>query len=721
MAFKFYINGQLVDQPVNDTALRTTIRRDQSVGGIVITQDADITWNGNNSTDSGVVSGYTLLKSAFDLGSCDELDVVIYDEVSDTETLLLYKGVIKVPSIQIDEQRLLASVKVQDNSYFAYINNNKSIEYNVQSDKTKSRLDITPPDIYEVDCFDSTTGVYGSSIGFLFRGYRVYDVFKYLISAISDNKLQFESVLLSTEPELFIFDGFALANPNTDPNVIVSFAKLFDEVNKIKNVAFYVDNTDANNPILKIEAKSSLFTSVQLTQFDDVKELLASISEKDIYGTIRVGASENPGGAAPLVYTFNSGTSYVGWAEETYAPSGQCNVDNELNLVNEFGITHNDVHDQLVGAADSDLDKNFLIECESIDTGALTATAVQYDSWVNTSDKYYNKGLYNPAKLLTWGSNFQSSVNNTVEIGGNGFQASLGQETLFGSYNPSSSASVSGSGNLIQPIVFADETTGSNYDGNGNYDNITGIYEAPLDGLYSFNTTIKYDATDIKICPQTGTSVGFIVINSPTLTAGTYYTELIRGFIVDLGIAIYTDNTLTTLVSLENKRFKITDSQFGESITTSNIVNLTTGQCAIAQVLVRADVFAPAYFGNNGINIEVNPLPNWSLTTFGCTVTAPFPAIYAAADSTFKCTGSPDGGGVNIENDPALYKNKVFSFEYEIPQTDFDAIKKNPIGLFAFEKDGITRYGWIDTMQRNDWTGLTNIKLITTNNALTSE
>lgn len=729
MAFKFYIDGQLTDQPVNDTALSTTIRRDNSINGMVVTQDVRLVYNGNNNLASGTVSGYTLLKNAFDLGQCDELVINIYDEVDVSRTDFIYAGVIKVPSIQIDEQRILATVTVQDNSFYSYINNNKSIEYNCNSVKTKNRLDITPPDVYEVDCFDSTTGVYGSSIGFLYKGMRVYDVFRFLIGAISDNKIGFESIFLQQEPELFIFDGFALANANTDPNILVSFSKLFDEVNKIKNIAFYIDTSDQLNPILRIEDKSSLFSGVQIYGFEDIKELTARTKTDNIYGTIRVGASDNPGGAAPLVYTFESGISYLGWKEEVYTPLGQCNIDNELNLVNDFGITSNDVHDQLVGAVSEDLDKMFLIECDNIDTGALTADATQYSSWIGTSDFYYNQGTNNPNKLINHGSNYQTGLTNTLEIGTNGFRAERGQDIQIGSQNPANPTFAFGfPGYTLDPIVFTDETSGSNYDGSGNYNNVGGNYTTPVEGIYSFNANLNIDMVNFPSCPAPVPILNIFTSTLAGIPAGNYYPlgGVVWGAIITVTIEAYTDNTFTTLITSAQNISVLYGSQ-NNSVTASLTAYLPVGAEVRVKVNTTLGRFAFGQLQNvSSLVVLPTSLPNpyieflnangWNITVSNCGVPASArPAVYALLDSYYECNGAPDGGGVFVENDPRLYKNKEYEFTYEIPQSDWLTIKQNPTGLFTFEKDGLTRQGWIDTINRDDWTGIANIKLIAQN------
>jgi len=723
MPFLFYIDNQLTDRPENDDALTTSIKRDSQLAALLITQDVELVYNGNNALQTGQVSGYALLKDAFDSGTCNELELIVYDQVSATETFLHYSGVIKVPQIQIEEHRVLATTKVQDNSFYSYVNNNKNIEFNIQSNRTKNRQAITPCQIYEVDLFNSFTGVYGSTIGNYYRGYRVYDVFKYLIAAISDNKVGFESFYLQNTTNLFMFDGFALGNANTDPNVKVTFEKLYREIYKARNVSFYVDQTDPDNPVLRLESFASLFSGVQVLAFDDIKELKSRIRTDRIYGAIRVGAEYNPGGSNPLIYTFNAGTSYQGWMNEVYAPLGQCNVDNEFNLMSDFIITSNAIQDQVVGGATDHDDDLFLIECDGVDTTLFTAIAIDYPAWASTSSAlFYNQGLNNPSKLQVHASNYQTGLTNTLEIGGNGFQASLGQELLLGTYDPASPA-YAFPFYLIDPLVFADETTGSNYDGGGNYDNTTGIYVAPLTGNYSFSTKLLIDAVNILQCIGAGVienaTVGIQVVNSPTLTATSYPTNLVRGFTILQVITVYTDNTLAVVVSQTGITQRITENLTLAPYVINSMPALTAGQAVTTHIVVVADVFAPQIFGNTPIR-EINNLPNWSVGTIGCVVPSfARPALYAATTSTFSCTGAPDGGGIVIDNDPALYKSKEFEFTFAISASEWQSIVANPTGLFTFEKDGITRTGWIQEMQHNDWTGETQIKLITSDDATT--
>ena len=56
MAFTFYIDGQLTDEPTNDTDLNSTIKRDRQLNNLLVTQDVELEWNGNNNPPIGAIS-----------------------------------------------------------------------------------------------------------------------------------------------------------------------------------------------------------------------------------------------------------------------------------------------------------------------------------------------------------------------------------------------------------------------------------------------------------------------------------------------------------------------------------------------------------------------------------------------------------------------------------------------------------------------------------------
>jgi len=721
MAFKFYIDGQLTDSPVNEFELSTSIQRESETEGINITQDVQIQYNENFNTAPLEVSGYQLLITAFDSGTCNELIIDIYDQVTDVLTYHVYQGVIKVPSIEWNLQNRTVSTKVQDNSYYAYLSNNQSIDYNFLSSSSKNGTNIGAAVQTDVEFFSTLTCLYNSTAPR--KGINVNDAFAFIVQALSDGKISYYSWTLQQEPVLFLFAGSALtvANAGIDSEVITSFETLFSEVKKVRNVGYYIDRSNLDNPRLIIEDLDILYGSNNFYQFTDIKEMTCQVNTDNIYAVIRVGSDKLADGANPN-YNFPEFISYLGFKEEKYVPLGQCNYDNELDLVNGYIISSNMIQDQLYGAVTTNLDDIFLVECE--DVGYWRA--VQYPTWVGQGQCFYNQGLNNPSKLIVQNSNYQAETTNTLAIGTYGFRAELGAEQMVGNFlntSPYYIGPAGGGGYTTQPIIFVDESTGPNYDGSGNYSTTTGIYEAPVDGDYSFNAVINIRITGCDAC-YGGMSLS--VSSSPAggLAAGLYpIGQAEQKFNARLRIKVYTDNTLTTFVA-ETSSFVTFASNGNYSISNNYVGYLLTGYAVIVSLSIDGGVYMYNLTNSNLSPVTI-PTPNlrdlqaagWvaSIAASTCTFPQPLPECFATATSYFTCNGMPDGVITFGASDPQLFQSKTFEFEYDINVTDFEAIKLNPTGMFKFEKDNVERYGWLQTMKRNDWTGMTTVKLLTNN------
>jgi len=717
MRFIFYIDGQLVNQPTNDRELTTSIDRDDQRGGVAVFQNAKLTWAAKSTTETGETNGYTYLKSLFDGGICEQADIIIYDNQTAATTVRTYTGTINVRSMELNRQRSEINVSVQDNGYAAFINNNRNIEYSLISTETKTKELITPPDVYDVDMFSSNTGLFGSIIGSYFKGYRLYDVFQFLTAAISDNRVSFESVFIqSLSPDLFLFNGEALLNPNTPTNVIVSFGKLFEEIRKVKDIGYYIDTNDPDNPILRIEQRSDLFPNVvTINLINEIKEMTSRVKTDKLYGTVRVGAQYNPcgttGGGSP--YTFACGTSYFGWKEEVYTPIGQCNLDTELDLMNDFFIASNAINDQLIGVVSGNESEIFLVECENVDTGALTADAVRYTYFGAAAPPYfYNLGLNNAAKLQVNGNNFQSAVNNTQTLGGDGFKAGIGSDSLILTNEPTSSVFTP---STIDPVVFSDENTGTFYDGNNNYDNTTGIYVAPTTGDYSFNANLQLSYEGLKSC--TGITIT-VVSNTLGIPNQVFVGNVFFGAAIRATMTAYTDATLTipifstvkTLFQLANGQYQL-NLNFAASLSAGNaVVVKTEGEVyrSVAlpgyPVFINGSVFGTYYGLSAGIGA-------------GCTYSSGDPDldVVLLEASYFECNGTPEGGIVLSGNDTEYYKPYQHEFIYDVDETTWLTMTANPIGGIRFTKDGVVYLGHVEQIQHDNWTGRTSFKVITTN------
>ena len=727
MAYRFYIDGQLTDAPVNEFELSTSIRRESETDGINVTQDVELVYNANNDLNVSEVSGYSLLYTAFESGTCNELILDIYDQVSNTLSYHVYQGVIKVPSMMVDLQRFNIKTKVQDNSFYAYINNNKNVKYNLSSFSTKNKESITPAPQTQVELFDVYTG---TTLG-TFHGIKIVDAFDFLCRALSDNKLSFFSSTLSNIYEsIILFTGYAIkvSNAGNDSDISISFEDLYNELKKVKNVGYYIDRTNLNNPILVIEDLDLLYSGNNIFSFNDIKQMDVKTNIDNIYATINVGSTKLKDGAS-VTLPFPEFISYLGFQEETYVPLGQCNFDNELNLVNDFAISSNMISDQISGAVTTDLDTIFMIQCEFV--SGITYRATKYPNWVGAATSaivFYNKVFSNPYKLTIQNSNYQSSTTNTLSLGTNSFRASLGAEQVAAAIDPGSIYHVGGpglQGYTTQPIIYTDETSGNNFDG-GNYDNTSGIYVAPLDGNYSFSTIADLRIVDANYL-QCATMTA---LNVPGLASGTYDVgTLQQQFFGTITIKVYSDNTLSTLLYTNSNSATFASNGF-YSLSTNWAGFLNAGNAVIVSCNIDGGLFV--YNVSIPSTNQPVPFPNPNakqLTSQGATIIFNFgsgcsfsikPYCFYRASSLFECNGTPQGQLTFGSSDPMLFKNKIYTFEYDINTNDFETIKANPTGLFKFEKDNIERYGWIKEMKRNDWTGMTTVSIIT-NNAATPQ
>lgn len=704
MAFLFYIQDQLTDQPNSDMELITTIKRDSDMGGFLITQDASISYSINNDLEAGTVSGYTLLNDAFESGSCNELTFKILDQVTNTQTNLVYTGVISVPDMEKDLQRSSISSRISDNSFYSYVFNNKKVPFDLYATKTKNGIAITPPSIYEVDMFDSATGVLLGSPGRYWKGYRLIDVLEFLVPAISDNKVTFRSDYLSSNEfgiELFIFDGNALANANTNPAIVVSFEQIVTELRKLKNLSFFIDQTDPDQPVLRMEEYGWFFNNSDILSFSDPLHVKSTVKTNKQYGTVKVGSQYNPGGAG-YTYPWPSTTSYIGWKGETYTPYGQCNTDNELNLVNDFIIASNAINDQVLGAVTDNLDSIFLVECWDIDDVLLTAAATDYDTYATAPNRWYNIGLNNVNKINLHGGNFQSALTNTADTGQDIFHASMGDEEYILDQTAGSGLQsfFTSTPAEVDPLPFPDEFGSGNYDPGGNYTNTAGdyYYTAPSSGTFSFSATIDFLALNFKSCTTSqNTAIG--QVNIPTQ----------YGAIISIIMEAFTDNTFTTVLNSTTGQLQIgLDGTY--DISANLVMPLTIGNTVRVRSSVQFIVMFPTIFGNSPLSAAVI-----NGGTCGYTASEPKAQILAQPSSFFECNGTPEGGLTLAQPNMDLYKDKQLEFEYHIPADEFQSVLAMPIGRFELIKHDVTRRGWIEEMVYNNWTGLTRIKLISSN------
>lgn len=671
MAFEFYIEDTLVDQPSGDLDLSTKIRRDDEIGGMVITQEATLTWHKDNDVTPGYTSGYTTLKDLFDSGICNEAIINVYSRVSNTETYLVSTGVLKVPQFEFDEQTFSVSTKIQDNSYYSYIKNNRNLKVDFRAFQTKNKFSIDVLRSWSVDFYNGCTGVRGSTVGALYKGYAATDILEFIIAVITDNKVSFQSDYLTDSIyPLYLFKGESLLNaytlyPTSDPTFEVSLQDILTELDKEKNLYFYIDSSDPDAPIFRLERREDTFSQQIPVTITEPLEIKTTVYTAKLYGKVRAGSDITVDGSntSNCIYTMNEAISYYGFKVEEFFPLGQCNTDTELDLVNNWIVSNNVIQDIIVNQSESYMDNYILVECDNIDEIALTADARKWDFYGQAAPPYfYNLGLNNYAKLQRHSSKFETSFGNFLGLGSLGFKALLGddpvQDETFVT-GPASASNFIPFGGLTFQAAFVNESTNGGFDGSNNYDNVNFEYTVPQDGDYSFHICLNLEVTGLSTPAYFEVSAGMIQYDA---------------FLVQKAAS------------------GTTDFIFPNGLTQVN--DTLVANCVAGDII---QAFYTIIYRPNG----VGPAPVVQTITI----------MY---NSYWECNGTPEGG-ITITAGNQTIQKLLHDMEYHFTDTEWRTILSNPTGVLPFVKDEVTRYGWIQDMTRNEQTGQTKIKLISSN------
>lgn len=670
MSYVYLLDGVDRGAPVNDKDLLTTIKRGANLDGFLVTQDADLVWQGD---------AYTYLYNKFNSDNyCSEVEVDIIDECENGQVFDIYTGIIKMSTLKFEEQTCTARGKVMDNSFYSYINNNKSYGVSPTQNGTKNGVEISPPDIWEIRVFDPSTGVYDLTTR---KAYRVYDLLEHAITVITDGRVGFVSDFLwNQSEELFLTTGNALSVSGNAAIFTYSFDKLYSELNKIFNLSFFIETDLYQLPTLRIEPKGYFYSNSTGVTFSDIKELTVSVDETKLYGTVLLGStilSDNQG-----VFLFNENQPFYGFKQEKFYPLGQCNLDTELNLINDYVISSLVIEDCIIGLSSNYYDELFFVSCENLDVVNLTADAIGYQLGGVAPPYIYNLNLNNYNKAQRHFEFLQGNLLNSFNVSSNNFHAEHNAITQYyvnfivpqtGTQIPF--LGVQPNGNYafqltVNPFSFPDESSPGNYDLGGNYDNTTFEYTVPADGRYTFVSKIFFDAVTV---PHVVYPNSVVYVNIQRYDSGMVFIE---------------------------------DNPVSNPIPTITGVFLAEGSAAFD--CVAGDIIICGIT----IYMETNAFPV-NTTQF---------AIKATAQSYFESTAD------NVIVGASAINYKVIKFEFQLPvsQDDFRALLADPTGVQTFTKWSDTleefniRRAWLDEFRYNNWTGLANIKLVA-NNAINEE
>lgn len=511
---QFLLDDIIFDSPKGWEDIETSIKRDFQYNSVLANQDTEVDFTGE-------AYDYLYTKLRTD-GFCTRVKFEVRYSIDGLIYSTLLRGNLFLSDIQFNERTCTATVKIEDNSYYAMINNNKSISTALDSGRSKNGVSIPVPLVYQVDFQNIITlGIARADV----NCYRVYDAFEYLIRFMSDGRLQFASDYLQTTAFTDPLEGSLLGfgwkglcittginirvgtTVNDFSQSLFSFDDLWNEINRRIPLVLIVENPYNENPTIRIENRDYQYTDANIFTASDVYEVISKVDTKSIYAKVNVGSSvvDNQG-------LFPEQIHFFGFGPEEYIVQGECNIDTALELGTDWVTSSNVIAQSLNGVQDYDSNL-FLIETEYF-------TATTGETW-----NFNNLGITSPPVYYYFNTNLTNSYILSRYRGG--IPGDLAQYTgVKGDGEFFANELTSYNVGVLTPMTFTNVVFNNAgfWDGNDKY-------TTPLAGVFTFNITL------------TATSTGY---TTPTQSCAV----AINAFIYDAGGTVQSNSQFGNLITM---------------------------------------------------------------------------------------------------------------------------------------------------------------------------
>jgi len=494
----FLIDGQDRGQPTNAEDFGFTISEERDI-------NARITSFNNELIFIGQTFEY-LIDKLDENGFCNLINVEVKYKCNGFFKQLV-KGYFILSECTFNLDRCQVKTKLYDESFSTKINNNKNIPFSMLNALTKNLQPVTPPTIINGQFFNPANGVYDTND---IIGYQIFDVFKHLVSCMSDNLIDFASNLfefdLATSGDLYIVTNGEAIRSRLTGEVVVSFEKLFSAMHRKLNLCIVFEKQVNGRPLLRIEEAAYINQQNPSVNLYDQPNINLTFDRDRLYSAVSFGSS-------PMLEAENctdgtcsfTQTPFRGFREETFGFTGECNTSKVLDLNSSDIIFDTNIIEDVFrfNADDRKLD-TFVIEA-NYNTNTNLYRAKKFDPY-NLNQSVYNGGFRNINVSSNWIGGYPNSLFSFLNVPPN---AALADLTAFGNYP------VAG-----VPFFVADDGAYSDfesyngfpvpfsnvvYDTNNNFDDY--IYTAPFLGTYNIGAYVIMSGIFI-----TGSKFSFISI-----------------------------------------------------------------------------------------------------------------------------------------------------------------------------------------------------------------
>ena len=494
----FLIDGQDRGQPINAEDFGFTISEEKDI-------NARITSFNNDLIFIGQTFEY-LIDKLDENGFCNLINVEVQYNCNGFYKQLV-KGYFILSECVFQLDRCQVKTKLYDESFSTKINNNKNIPFSMLNALTKNLQPVTPPTIISGQFFNPSNGVYDTND---IIGYQIFDVFKHLVSCMSDNLIDFASNLfqfdLATSGDIYLVTNGEAIRSRVTGEVVVSFEKMFNAMHRKLNLCLVFEKQLNGKPLLRIEKADYINQQTPSVNLYDQPNINLTFDRERLYSAVSFGSS-------PMLEAENctdgtcsfTQTPFRGFREETFGFTGQCNTSKVLDLNSSDIIFDTNIIEDVFrfNADDRKLD-TFVVQCYWY-SSTQEYRATKFDPY-NLNQSVYNGDFRNIQVSSNWIGGYPNSLYSFLNISPN---ATLSRVTAFGNYP------VAG-----QPFFVADDGaysdfesynsfpvpfTNIQYDFGNNFDGY--IYTAPFLGTYSIGSYVILSGIFI-----TGSKFSFISI-----------------------------------------------------------------------------------------------------------------------------------------------------------------------------------------------------------------
>lgn len=655
-----------------------------------------------------------------------------YDEYAGVWETVLH-GLVFVTDCTFDLYAQTVEIQLVDNSFFAKIENNKSIEFVIGSGRSKNGTDITGvASSTQIKVLNNLPTPPLTYLPNTVTGWSRYEAMKFLVAAMTDNQIGFYSDALQEylDPvqnvlnQGYLFSGEALRDGPKQYGPNISFEYLYGDLAKLYNLVQYIDRDSNGNLRLRVERFDDIRQSSTINTQHVATSVNEMVNSDVLYSCVRIGSKDQDlDGYFPF-------TPFLSTFEEQFAMSYASNTDKELDLKMQALITDTNLiyyTQTQQGLADPDSNKDdevFYVICRKYD-GV---------NWDEKGTLYFSGAYYLNGDI----SNQNVLINNFTGLPATIFKQYLSLFTT-GFYADSTGPYVQQSTlagtpfefDLLYPIYFSDfggqnwngttsgvfgtppvpssefycqwdnDSVAPAFDGGGNYDNTTFEYIVPISGVYKFYAKFDMLVEQILQSPvppiddfgNLGYELGltfFIVlrITDSTNTTSTIWTR----WLMSSG---FTDSN-GNFINVESI---FTQQQYDSFVFDTNTNSLYTGfNPSVPRVL------------NIGDKISLTIEANWQQ---GTNFPNQYCKVYIRPTShfTLQFTNVDGGDAVQVQDgNNYLLKNE---WSGNLPLPTWQQILASPFSRLAYQVNdaGEGRNMWILDMTRNLLSGQTEAQL----------